>query len=666
MRDIMILFLLGFSAISLLAQRSYTAGEIQSKAEVKYGRFEIMMYSSDVSGTTSTFFLWKNGGETSTTSWNEIDIETFGKSANEWQSNPIWEYNNTDTDIKRWEAVHGGLKIAKSWVKFTLEWTPNYIAWFNNDIEVRRIVKGENVPANHPRYNNGNSDDPVGYISAAMRMCYNHWATYPGEWLGSWNEANLPSYQFVDWFTYQKWNGTGFDAVSTRYDYNSASEITDNYNISTHTFTENQCQFSTKAVGVTNGYMWLGIFKSGQEAAPTGNQIPGGGLPPVVYNHILPKKVEAEEFNTQNGLQTETVVASEGTGLNIGYTDVNDYAEYAIEVPKTGNYTVDFRVASLNGNAGFSVSVDGAVKINEVAVAATGGWQTWATLNKTLALTAGKHTLKITITKAGFNFNWMEFKIATEPPVLSFTNLTNNQTINSGTDLNINVQATHASGIANVQLFVDGILLRQDNVAPYEWGLGTDDASLNTLPVGTHTIKAVATAMGGEVAETSITISILPLKQTIYLQKGWNLISINVMPDTTIVGGRDVACNVSTIFANLDLAEIKTMNSFWKKSQPNFLNSLKTITPGEGYLVNMNTEGTLSITGTPIVATLHTTSLQGWTIVGCPFQTAMPLSSYFNTNNCEIIKNFDGYWSPNGMQNSIQNLEPGKAYFMKF
>lgn len=30
-----------------------------------------------------------------------------------------------------------------------------------------------------------------------------------------------------------------------------------------------------------------------------------------------------------------------------------------------------------------------------------------------------------------------------------------------------------------------------------------------------------------------------------------------------------------------------------------------------------------------------------------------------------IIKNFDGFWEPNGTLNSIQNFEPGKAYFIK-
>jgi len=401
-----------FSSV-VFAQRNYTAGEIQSTREVTYGRFEIMMYSSDVSGTTSTFFLWKNGGETSTISWNELDIETFGKSADTWQSNPIWEYNDTDTDIKRWEETHTGIPIAKTWVKFTLEWTPNYIAWYNNDVEVRRIVKGENVPASHFRY----GDDPVGYIADPMRMAFNHWATFPGDWLGPWDDANLPSYQFVDWVTYQAWNGTGFDAVSIRQDFNDITDITDNYSISTHTFDDNQCQFSTNSVGVTNGYMWLGIFNSTQERPPVGAEIPASNNP-ISYVHELPGLVEAEEYNDQFGLEKEVIDITEGVGENLGYSDVGDYAEYTINVLQTGDYDVNFRVASLNGNAGLSLSVDGTVVIADLAIDATGGWQVWNTINDKISLTAGEHTLRFDVIRAGFNLNWISFGLQEINPII--------------------------------------------------------------------------------------------------------------------------------------------------------------------------------------------------------------------------------------------------------
>ncbi len=600
------LLLIIFASATLLAQRNYTAGEIQSKTAVQYGRFEFKMYSSDVSGTTSTFFMWKDGGTNNDVRWNELDIETFGKNPTSWQSNPIWEYNGGDQVTKRWEQIHNGVQIANAWVTFALEWTPNYIAWFNNGIQVRRINKGENVPSNHFRYNGGNSLDPVGNIADAMRMCFNHWATYPGDWLGAFNAADLPSYQFVDWLTYQKWNGNGFDGVSIRHDFNSMNEVTTNYSISTHTFAENQCQFSTKAVGVVNGFLWLGIFKNGQERTPT-SEVPDGVIvSPVQYNHILPKKVEAEQFNRQLGLKTETVIATEGPGQNLAYIDAGDYAEYGIEVIKADNYNVDFRVASLAGNGGLSLLIDGQTVLNDLTIPSTGDWQNWTTITRTIALTAGKHTLRFNVLRTGFNLNWINFiqkaniapsisltapinnatytapatftvtanaidsdgsiatvqfynnnqllatdnsapfsytinnsaaatynitasatdnngAIATTtvikvvvnpanlPPNVSFTQPLNNDSFNEGDDIMANVNAQHTSGIQNVILYLDGALVRQESIAPYDWY----DAVLKTLSPGKHELKAVATAINGASAVSIISITIVASNQNI-------------------------------------------------------------------------------------------------------------------------------------------------------
>lgn len=513
MKNILLAGLFGLLFSTLVqAQRAYTAGEIQSRREVTYGRFEMMMYSSDVSGTTSTFFMWKNGGNNNNSRWNELDIETFGKQGDMWQSNPIWQYSGTDQVVKRWEVNHEGLQIANAWVKFTMEWTPNYIAWFNNDIEVRRIVKGENVPAWHFRYNGGNSQDPVGYIADAMRMSFNHWATFPGDWLGPFNPADLPSFQFVDWFTYEPYNTQtgGFDAVDLRLDFNTYADVTNNFTVSTHTFTENQCQFSTQAVGVVNGYLWLGIFGAGNEKNPTGNEIPtapGGGTG-TTYTHTVPGKVEAEEFNIQVGLQTEPT-EDIGGGDNLGFTDNGDWAEYTIDVANDGDYIIDFRVASLAGDASLSLSVDDEIILPILTIGTTDGWQLWETVSDTISLTKGEHTLRFDVTAAGFNLNWMDIQAIPVLPVIEFTNISNGEEFDQGTDLNINVAATHSSGIANVQLYINDELLRQENLAPFDWGLGVNDPQLNTLIPDTYTLKAIATSLSNEVAETSITIEIV-------------------------------------------------------------------------------------------------------------------------------------------------------------
>ena len=146
------------------------------------------------------------------------------------------------------------------------------------------------------------------------------------------------------------------------------------------------------------------------------------------------------------------------------------------------------------------------------------------------------------------------------------------------------------------------------------------------------------------------------ITQSIQLQKGWNLISTNV---------KTTDSSIAKLFTGLDVQEIKTTDAFWNKGQNIALNSLKAIESGKGYLVNMNASETLTISGIPL-ETQNIASLQtGWQLIGCPYQNAVLLSTLFNTNNIQIIKNFEGFWTTNGTTNSITEIQPGKGYFIK-
>jgi len=164
---------------------------------------------------------------------------------------------------------------------------------------------------------------------------------------------------------------------------------------------------------------------------------------------------------------------------------------------------------------------------------------------------------------------------------------------------------------------------------------------------------------GNACARTAVKVTVSNANsnsQTIQLQQGWNLISLNRTPTDS---------SISTLFAGLDVQEIKTADAFWRNGQNIAFNSLQKLTTCEGYLVNMNVAGTLLVTGMP-VETQNFVSLQlGWQLIGCPYQTATSLSTLFNTTNCQVVKNFDGFWIPSGTTNSITTVDPGKGYFLK-
>ena len=131
----------------------------------------------------------------------------------------------------------------------------------------------------------------------------------------------------------------------------------------------------------------------------------------------LPLTIQAENFTSMSGVQTETTTDT-GGGLNVGYFHDGDwmlYSDTQFTAPLTGSYKVTYRVASNGGGGSFALHEgDKSVQYDVVNVPNTGGVQKWIDLERTIKLTAGIHSLGITaITRgSGFNLNWfkVEFK----------------------------------------------------------------------------------------------------------------------------------------------------------------------------------------------------------------------------------------------------------------
>lgn len=119
--------------------------------------------------------------------------------------------------------------------------------------------------------------------------------------------------------------------------------------------------------------------------------------------------IQAEKYSGMSGVYNEPTT-DVGGGENTGNIDAGDWLVYAgtsVNVPVTGNYTVTYRVASLNGGGSFSLlEAGGTTAIDTVTVPYTGGWQNWTSITRTITLTAGVHNFGITAITGGFNLNW--------------------------------------------------------------------------------------------------------------------------------------------------------------------------------------------------------------------------------------------------------------------
>ncbi len=167
----------------------YKGAEIYSNQSYLYGRYEMRMRVAKASGTLSTFFTYKNGSEIGNTFWEEIDIEIFGKNnATEWQSNIIL---GTQRPTIKTEVTHtAATSLADAYHTYALEWTPDYVAWYLDGAEVRRI----------------NGTSTVTSLVNPQSLRFNLWSSTAESWVGPFDDGQLPVYQFVSYLDYKSYN----------------------------------------------------------------------------------------------------------------------------------------------------------------------------------------------------------------------------------------------------------------------------------------------------------------------------------------------------------------------------------------------------------------------------------------------------------------------------
>jgi len=123
-------------------------------------------------------------------------------------------------------------------------------------------------------------------------------------------------------------------------------------------------------------------------------------------------------LNNQGGYRAaEYVDAAIDTqeGPTVGWITSGEWMEYTIDVQDSGLYNVVLRYASGNASGGgpFHFEIDGAAISPDVILPTTGDWGTW--VNKTVnnvALTKGKHILRLVVSNGEFNLGTMNFTFA--------------------------------------------------------------------------------------------------------------------------------------------------------------------------------------------------------------------------------------------------------------
>ena len=160
--------------------------------------------------------------------------------------------------------------------------------------------------------------------------------------------------------------------------------------------------FAGTSTGLWNSVLDIEVYGTPGEGSDSSTPVSGSYV-------SIPALIQAEDYSTQSGTRTEATTDNDG-GRNVGYIDNGDYLTYNIDVPTTGEYKIDFRVASRSNDSEFDV-YQGDDKLTSIDKEVTGGWQTWKTTSKTVSLDAGKQTITVSSTVTGWNLNWIEFTL---------------------------------------------------------------------------------------------------------------------------------------------------------------------------------------------------------------------------------------------------------------
>jgi len=165
------------------------------------------------------------------------------------------------------------------------------------------------------------------------------------------------------------------------------------------------------------------ILPHSSESAPSPSS--SGPTPYSGTPVALPGRIEAENFDnggegvsyhdTTTGnaggqyraTDVDIEYSTEG-GYDVGWTAAGEWLNYTVNVANAGSYTAQLRVASPSG-ATMHIGFNGPSNLWFTAdIPATGGWQSWRTVNVPVPLGAGVQQMTLFFDTSGANVNYVD------------------------------------------------------------------------------------------------------------------------------------------------------------------------------------------------------------------------------------------------------------------
>lgn len=245
MKNNILLFVISAFLLSniLIFAKEFKGAEYRTKDSFIYGRFEVSMKSSYREGMLSSFFTYYDSGGVGI--WNEIDIEILGRYQNDFQMNTITQ--GQTNHVGRYQmssSPHAAFHT------YAFEWTPEYVSWFVDGIEV---LKQTGVHIQN--------------LTHGQKIMMNVWNPQYQNWVGIFYPEALPSFSYYDWVSYYAYTpGSGTYGTGNNFTHSWTDEFNDwdttRWDKATHTFGGNGCDFIQANAVFDNGKLILCLTNS--------------------------------------------------------------------------------------------------------------------------------------------------------------------------------------------------------------------------------------------------------------------------------------------------------------------------------------------------------------------------------------------------------------------
>ncbi|MFP4015350.1 MAG: family 16 glycosylhydrolase [Chitinispirillaceae bacterium] len=228
-----------------VSQIQVRGGELFSKDQQLYGRYEVRMRTAAGNGILSTFFTFENDGwmPDSDNPWREIDIEVLGRYTDRFQTNIITGTAEGRVTSEYYPPLE--VDPSQGYHTYAIEWTPDYIAFFFDGEEVRRTEAGDS------------ENQVVDCRDIPQSYRFNFWANDIVGWVGEFDPSILPRYQYVNWIRYYSYD-TDTKEFTFDWEDNFDSFDSQRWARATHTI-EDFTQFDPENVLIQDGTLVLAL-----------------------------------------------------------------------------------------------------------------------------------------------------------------------------------------------------------------------------------------------------------------------------------------------------------------------------------------------------------------------------------------------------------------------